>query len=32
MNVGGIKSISLLLKNVFRMEQYVLQLFEGLIY
>ena len=30
MNIGGIKGIFLLLQNVFRMDQYVLKLVEGL--
>ena len=30
MSIGGIKGIFLLLQNVFRMDQYVLELVEGL--
>ena len=30
MNIGGIKVIFLLLQNVFTMDQYVLELVEGL--
>ena len=30
MNIGGIKGIFLLLQNVFRIDQYVLELLEGL--
>ena len=30
MNIGGIKGIFLLLQNVFRIDQYVLELIEGL--
>ena len=30
MNIGGIKGLFLLLRNVFRMDQYVLELIEGL--
>ena len=30
MNIEGIKGIFLLLQNVFKMDQYVLELFEGL--
>ena len=30
MNIGGIKGIFLLLQNVFRMDQYVLELVKGL--
>ena len=30
MNIGGVKGIFLLLQNIFRMDQYVLELVEGL--